>query len=90
MSNRPTIVVIQKQTGLKYLVNYDHYLKYRENYEVVQEESNEPPSITDEDILSAYEMEDYKELRDFLRSKGITFRGKKTKEQMIKLLEDSK
>lgn len=89
MSTRPTITVIQKRNGVKFVVNYDHYVRYKNNYEVVQEEDKEYPSVTDEDILEALDMEDEKDLRDFLREKGITFRGKRTKEQMIKLLEDS-
>lgn len=102
--SRPTIKVIFKTTGVEYLVNLDHYKKYMEDYTVVRDEEPETVegdekesvegekvfNITDDDLEFAKYMDDLKELRDFLRIKGITFQGTKSKANMIKLLEDAR
>lgn len=88
--SRPTVKVIFKETGAIYLVNTDHYKKYSHQYDLVEEDKESSSKITDEDIMKAIEIEDKKELRDFLREKGITFSGNKSRANMIKLLDSER
>lgn len=73
---RESVLVILKENGCKYCVLKDHYEKYKDQYELIVDEKTEETFVSDT------------ELRDQLRDKGITFRGKKSREEMLCMLDE--
>ena len=73
---RESVLVILRSNGVKYCVLKSHYEKYRSDYELVVNEEDEKNFVSD------------KEMRDKLREKGITFRGKKSRAEMECMLDE--
>lgn len=73
---RQSVLVILRESGVKYYVNESHYNKYKSDYELVVDETTEENFVSD------------KELRDKLRERGITFRGTKSRAEMECMLDE--
>lgn len=73
---RETCLVIYKENGVKFLVLRAHYEKYKDQYELIVDDKTEEGFVSDKD------------LRDKLRDRGITFRGKKSRDEMLCMLDE--